>query len=165
MRQIRQNCNIANQIQYDREIPISAFSAPVSKGNEKIVEKIVSSARENVKFLNFHLSRYAQFIETPPYADNALYLAYTIKVIPNSSFTASEFRRFLHRSGLETMAEFTFAHQPEMSLTKTQFDAHNDLNNNDIDTFCIACNHNLTILDVQSILRRIDTFFEMYVGI
>ncbi len=137
--------------------PIMLMAAPCTNTDRelKAADKTTRSCFENVKFLNSHLKKYESFIELPHLVENVLYLAYTVKIKTNPYFTADNLKHFLNSCGIETSADFSF----EQNVTPTAEFRASDLCHNDTDTFCIACHQNLTILDMQSIAKRIDAFF------
>ena len=155
---LKVNATARDPIQYDRSITVMADSGQPSAAT-KAADKIMRSCRENVRFLNKHLGQYKEYLELPPLTENALYLAYTIRVRENPHFTAAEFRRYLTSCGIENRDRFSFQSETPV-VARTQKTTVKSLSDNAHDTFCIACHQNLTILDMQSIARRIDSFFD-----
>ncbi|MEZ5357609.1 MAG: hypothetical protein R3F48_02180 [Candidatus Zixiibacteriota bacterium] len=147
-------------IQCDR--PIMLASGPCMHNDKELraADRITRSCFENVRFLNEHLKRYESFIDLPHLVENALYLAYTISVKPNPYFEASDLKRFLNSCGVETSESFSF----EQNATPMPVFRAKNLAVNKMDTFCIACHQNLTILDIQSIAKRFDAFFSSLFG-
>jgi len=134
-------------------------SAPAAK----MADRLVVACRENVRFLNFHLSRYEKFLELPSMVDNALYLAYTIRVRNNSPYDALTIRRHLAASGIETSPAFSFVASPEDNYTGEALNRireHTSQSAIDSRAFCLGCHQYLTILDLEHIITTFDSLFD-----
>jgi hypothetical protein len=148
-------------VECDRPIMIMAAPNTHTTKELKAADRITQSCFENVKFLNNHLSKYSSFLKLPYLVENALYLAYTVEVKPNPYFTGENLKHFLNSCGIETSGGFSF----EENVTPTPEFRTKGFCTNNLDTFCIACHQNLTVLDMQSIAKRIDTFFCAIFGV
>jgi len=136
----------------------------------RLAQVMVISARENVRFLNRHFAKYSHFMQLPHIADNALYLAYTVKIQEQAPFTSKDLQKFLAEHDIETRSSYAFWPDPEtmfsimaggrlaVSMTSDSAD----------DTCCLPCHHGLSILDLQYLIETIDDFFRIqenrYVG-
>lgn len=120
-------------------------------------EKLVAACRENVRFLNFNLSKFETHLALPPLADNALYLAYTITVKDTAPFTASDLKHWLHRHGIETLPTFSFVGRSE--CPNSRISPVGDQTGDNDKTFCIGCHQFLTIPDLEHVIDSFEKFF------
>lgn len=128
----------------------------------KMADRLIIACRENVRFLNFHLRKYEKFLELPFLVDNALYLAYTIRLRDGSPYDALSIRRHLAEAGIETSPAFSFAAAPEDNYAGPAINRIRESNpNNDLDSgaFCLGCHQYLTILDLEHIIETFDAIF------
>ena len=128
----------------------------------KMADRLVIACRENVRFLNFHLSRYEKFLELPFMVDNALYLAYTIRVRDRSPYDAMTIRRYLAEAGIETSPAFSFVASPENKYAGVAINRVRErLASSALDSraFCLGCHQYLTILDLEHIIETFDALF------
>jgi dTDP-4-amino-4,6-dideoxygalactose transaminase len=159
---LRRNRKVNPKIQVARPVKVSE-SAPERPTREtKSADKLVAACRENVQFLNFHLQPYAEYLELPMLVDNALYLAYTIRVRENSPLDSLSLRKRLAEAGIETDPSFSFtASSADCSSVETDnrirgYSAQSDL---DSDAFCLGCHQYLTILDLEHIVDTFESIF------
>lgn len=122
-------------------------------------ERLVVSCRENVRFLNRHLQRFRACLELPPYVDNALYLAYTVRVKPDSPFGVGDFRQHLHRAGVETSSAFSFIGDENFDIFRNESAPQRSGRPKDDRSFCIACHQYLTIPELEHIIDSFESFF------
>jgi dTDP-4-amino-4,6-dideoxygalactose transaminase len=125
-------------------------------------EKLVAACRENVRFLNFHLQPYGKFIELPTLVNNALYLAYTIRVRDDSPLDALTLRKKLAEAGIETSSAFSFTASPEESYSGKAIERIKGRSSrSDLDTqaFCLGCHQYLTILDLEHVINTFESIF------
>lgn len=125
-----------------------------------VAEKLVVAARENVRFLNRHLRKYRASLKLPTFVDNALYLAYTVRVKDTAPFDTIALRRHLHAAGIETAAAFSFDANENCDIVIDRNVSHRRSHGMDEPSFCIACHQYLTIPDLEYILDSFDSFFE-----
>ncbi len=125
-----------------------------------VAEKLVVAARENVRFLNRHLRKYRASLELPAFVDNALYLAYTLRVKDTAPFDPFALRRYLHEAGIETTAAFSFDASENCDIVIDRNTSHRRSHGTDESAICIACHQYLTIPDLEYILDSFDSFFE-----
>jgi hypothetical protein len=131
----------------------------------KMADRLVTACRENVRFLNFHLQRYENYLETPTLVDNALYLAYTIRVREDAPFDVFTLRRHLADAGIESSPVFSFTSSPEYNYDGPSANRIRDIkrqDQNDSRAFCLACHQYLTILDLQHIVEAFEAIFHHY---
>ncbi len=122
-------------------------------------ERLVVACRENVRFLNRHLQRFRAYLELPPYVDNALYLAYTVRVKSDSPFGVVDLRRHLHRAGVETTSAFSFIAGENFDIVRNESAPQRSGRPKDDRSFCIACHQYLTIPDLEHIVDSLESFF------
>ncbi len=131
----------------------------------KMADKLVIACRENVRFLNFHLQPYEKYLELPAMVDNALYLAYTIRIKDNKLFDALSFRKMLNEAGIETSSAFSFIASEKdssPSIADDECDGHQTMSCLDTQAFCLACHQYLTILDLEHIVDTFEKFFQQF---
>ena len=100
--------------------------------------------------------------ELPVLVDNALYLAYTIKVRDNAPIGAFDLRKKLAKAGIETSPAYSFAALPEETYTGTaanRIAKQTPLGKHDTQAFCLGCHQYLTILDLEHIVKVFESIF------
>lgn len=138
-----------------RPIPLSIYDDTGHSPEARCADQIVIACRENVRFLNYHLRRFVQYLTLPPIIDNTLYLAYTVTVKPEAPFTAGHLRSHLAQAGIQTSTDFGFSGRPDDVWEKLGISN----GNKDADSFCIACHRYVTILDLEHIIDMFESFF------
>lgn len=122
----------------------------------RTAEAMVIACGLNVEFLNRHLAPFSQYLELPPLTDNALYLAYTIRIRKDAPFEAVALRRHLATRGIETRADFSFYAHPDVSL---QAPSSRLPVTETPRTFCLPCHRTVSLLDLKKIICGFQTFF------
>ena len=159
-------------LKLNRQAPSSIPKAGPIKLNEaasahetpetKMADRLVIACRENVRFLNFHLHAFEKYLELPALVDNALYLAYTIRVKDNDLFDALSLRKALTKAGVETSSAFSFIasdyDDPKITASD-EYGSRNSISCLDTQAFCLACHQYLTILDLKHIVDTFEEFF------
>lgn len=139
-----------------------------SKRSTKLANRLVIACRENVRFLNLHLQQFENFLELPELVDNALYLAYTIKVRKQSPVDALALRKSLAKAGIETSPAFSFVtSEPTDQSGKPVNRIKGYFSQSDVDTqaFCLGCHQYLTILDLEHIVDTLESIFSRLDGV
>jgi len=125
----------------------------------KTAEKMVVACRENVRFLNNNLKTFEKYLELPPVVDNALYLAYTIRLRERAPFKTKTMRRWLAQKGIETRPSFGFYADPQAEYCGSAENRMRKDKNDDNRSFCLPCHQALSILDLQNVIEVIKDFF------
>jgi len=142
-----------------RSIKVLEAGSEQSATAVKAAEKMVAAARENVRFLNRHLQKFRAYLDLTPDVDNALYLAYTVRVRDSAPFAACDLRQHLHDAGIETASSFSFNDDENFDIVRNRAGSQQSLGNQDERLFCIACHQYLTIPDVEHIVDAFESFF------
>jgi len=144
--------------------PVRLNEAAV-EGNDPAVrtaEKLVAACRYNVEFLNAHLKKFKPYLELPSLVDNALYLAYSIRVRDSAPCDPLWLRRKLALAGIETSPAFSFASGSEQKYTGPAIDrvvgarARSSL---DERAFCLGCHQYLGIVDLKHVIDTFESIF------
>jgi hypothetical protein len=146
-----------------RPVKVNEGASDSTDRATKLADRLVIACRENVRFLNFHLQRYERYLELPTMVDNALYLAYTIRVRENVPVDPMTLRRQLAEAGIETTPAFSFAASAEDCYTGSQINRiHQSTTTSSLDgrAFCLGCHQYLTILDLEYIIKTFDAILE-----
>lgn len=159
---LKRNNRAKSKIQMARPVKVSETSSDKPSRETKSAEKLVAACRENVRFLNFHLQPYAEFLELPTLVDNALYLAYTIRVKEKSPLDSFTLRKRLTKAGIETSPSFSFtapSHESESFEGNRRLRGDSARSDLDSDAFCLGCHQYLTILDLEYIVDTFESIF------
>ncbi|MDI6892102.1 MAG: DegT/DnrJ/EryC1/StrS family aminotransferase [Actinomycetota bacterium] len=99
------------------------FQAALGIAQLKKVEWITKKRRENVKYLNENLQRYAQILQLPRYFDNVSYLAYPIVIKDSKIISRKKLCRELEKNGVETRPLFGCipTQQPAYNYLKQEY--------------------------------------------
>lgn len=125
----------------------------------KAAEKMVIACRENVRFLNHNLRQFEKYLELPPIIDNALYLAYTVRLSEQAPFPAKAIRQWLAKKGIETRPSFGFHADPQAEYCGSAESRIRESRGKDNRSFCLPCHHSLSILDLQNMIEVMEGFF------
>jgi len=129
----------------------------------RLADRMLGACREHIRLINRHLDRYQSWLELPAMVDNALYLAYTLRVRDTAPFTAAELRDHLQQAGIETRDMFGFSYFPE--TTDENMAANDRQRKTDLsEKFCLPCRYDLTVLDLQTIVNYLEEFLSRYEG-
>jgi hypothetical protein len=132
---------------HPRTVTITEVTPEPSSPQAKAADRLMISARENVRFLNNHLQPFSEYLELPPMVENTLYLAYTVRVRDNAPFDPVGLKRWLTEAGIEVGSSFAFSG-----------DADGDM---DERSFCLGCHQYLTIPDLAHIVETFESFFTL----
>jgi dTDP-4-amino-4,6-dideoxygalactose transaminase len=150
-----------------RPVRLNEAATQGSKRSTKLADRLVIACRENVRFLNLHLQQFEKYLELPELVDNALYLAYTIKVRKQSPVDALMLRKALAKAGIETSPAFSFitsepTDQPGKPVNRLKgYSSRSDV---DTQAFCLGCHQYLTILDLEHIIDTLESIFSRHDG-
>lgn len=162
---LRMNPRARRSVKTEGPVRLSETAADHPTSATKSAEKLVAACRENVRFLNFHLQPYEKFIELPTLVDNALYLAYTIRVRDDSPLEALTLRKKLAEAGIQTSSAFSFTASPEENYSGkaiNRMKGRSSQSNLDTQAFCLGCHQYLTILDLEHVINTFESIFGCY---
>lgn len=142
---------------------ITEFQAALALAQLENIERILVKKRDNVRFLNKHLSKYSDILALPPYKDDVSYLAYPVVIKPKCKLSRKDLRSKLEKNGIETRPLFSciplhqkaYSHYRHIYIGKLPNAEYLATNG-----FYIGCHQYLTEGDLAYIVKILDSIFK-----
>lgn len=100
------------------------FQAALGLTQLERADWIVAQRQRNVRYLNEHLARFAEILQTPPYSDEVSYLAYPLVIKRPDLISRKQLRHALEARGIETRPLFGCipTQQPAYAYLKARYE-------------------------------------------